>query len=100
MLIRAIGPGLAAVGITSGTLGDPQLTLFNSSSAAIASNNDWSGDPALVSAMTRVNAFNIGSPASKDAMLLLTLPPGGYTAMAAGNSGTSGLAIVEVYEVP
>ena len=35
VLIRAIGPGLAAVGVTSGTLGDPQLTLFNSGSVAV-----------------------------------------------------------------
>lgn len=100
VLIRAIGPGLAVVGLTSGTLGDPQLTLFNSASVAIATNNDWAGDPAFVSSMTRVNAFAGFSTASKDAMLVLTLPPGGYTAMAAGNNGTSGLAIVEVYEVP
>jgi hypothetical protein len=100
VLIRVIGPGLAAVGVTNGTLGDPQLALFNSSSTQIASNDDWGADPQLIAAGTRVNAFAIGNTQSKDAMLMITLPAGGYTAQAKGGGGTSGLAIVEVYEVP
>ena len=100
VLIRAIGPGLAAVGVTSGTLADPSLTLFNSASVVIASNDNWGGDAALTAIGTAVGAFAVSSVTSKDAMLLVTLPPGGYTAQAAGVSGTGGLAIVEVYEVP
>ncbi len=101
VLIRVIGPGLSVIlGSTNGTLGDPQLTLFNSNSVAIASNDDWGADPQLINVGTRVNAFAIGNTQSKDAMLVVTLPPGGYTAQARGNNGTSGLAIVEVYEVP
>ena len=100
VLVRAVGPGLAAVGVTSGTLGDPQLTLFNSASVAIATNDDWGADPQLTNAGARVGAFNIGSAQSKDAMLIITLPAGGYTARVTGGSNTSGLAIVEVYEVP
>ncbi len=100
VLIRVVGPGLAAVGVTSGTLADPQLTLFNSLSTQIASNDDWGADPQLINAGARVNAFAIGNTQSKDAMLIVTLPAGGYTAQAKGGGGTSGLAIVEVYEVP
>ena len=37
---------------------------------------------------------------AKDAMLLMTLPAGGYTAQASGVGGTGGLIIVEAYEVP
>ena len=66
----------------------------------IGGNNDWGADPQLVAAMARVNAFSIGVAPSRDAMLMVTLPPGGYTAQATGNGGSSGLAIVEVYEVP
>jgi hypothetical protein len=95
-----IGPGLSAVGVTSGTLGDPQLTLFNSSNEVIATNDDWGGAPALVSAMALVTPFTISNSASKDSMLLLTLPKGGYSARATGGGNTSGYAIVEVYEVP
>ncbi|MSU22952.1 MAG: hypothetical protein EXS32_03925 [Opitutus sp.] len=100
VLIRAVGPGLAAVSVTSGTLGDPQLTLFNSASVSIATNDDWGADVQLTAAGSRVGAFRIGDAPSKDAMLLITLPAGGYTARATGGGNTSGLAIVEVYEVP
>jgi hypothetical protein len=100
MLIRVIGPGLAAVGLTSGTLGDPQLALYNGKSELIAVNNDWGATPALIVAGAKANAFPIGTAPTKDAMLQIELPPGSYTATATGNANTSGLAIVEVYEVP
>lgn len=100
VLIRVIGPGLAAVGLTTGTLADPQLTLFNAPGTIIATNNDWGADAQVTAAGTRVGAFSVGTAATKDAMLLLTLPPGGYTARATGNANSSGTAIVEVYEVP
>lgn len=101
VLIRAIGPGLAAVGVPRGsTLSDPQLTLFNSSSSPIAKNDDWGADALLTNASSRVGAFNIGNASSKDAMLLITLPAGGYTARVVGGGTSSGLVIVEAYEVP
>ena len=101
VLIRLIGPGLSAVGLSSGTMPDPQLTLFNSSQATIAANNDWGGDQQITNTGGRVGAFAVGNPLSKDAMLLVTLAPGLYTAQANPVSGTpGGTAIVEVYEVP
>jgi hypothetical protein len=39
-------------------------------------------------------------PISNDCAVLLTLPPGGYTAQVAGANGASGVALVEVYQVP
>ena len=39
-------------------------------------------------------------PAPKDAMILVTLPPGGYTAQVSGVATASGIALVEVYEIP
>jgi hypothetical protein len=102
VLIRAIGPGLASVGLTSGTLADPQLTLFNSSQAVIAANNDWGGDQQLTGTGSRVGAFAVNNPASKDAMLLVTLASGtSYTAQMTPVNGTAGgLVIIEIYEVP
>jgi hypothetical protein len=101
VLIRAIGPALGLPPFSiGGVMADPQVTLFNSHSVAIGSNNDWGGDPQLSSAGSRVGAFAIGNTQSKDAMLLVTLPAGGYTATASGVNNTGGLVIVEVYEVP
>ncbi len=105
VLIRVIGPGLAAVGLTSGTLSDPFLTLYNSSSQVIATNDDWGADAQIATAGSRVNAFSVGSAGTRDSMLLITLPVppaqgAGYSVKATGNNNTSGYAIVEVYEVP
>ena len=100
VLVRAIGPGLASVGVASGTLADPRLTLYDSTSTAIATNHGWGGNPSLAQAMSRVGAFAVTNASSNDSMLLLTLPPGGYTATASDGAGGGGLAIVEVYEVP
>jgi hypothetical protein len=100
VLIRVVGPGLATVGLTSGTLGDPQLTLYNGRSEKIAVNDDWGATPVLIAAGARVGAFSVGTAATKDAMLQIELTPGSYTATATGNANTSGFAIVEVYELP
>ena len=101
VLIRVIGPALGLPPFSiGGAMADPALTLFNGNSVAIQSNDDWGASPAIAAAAARVNAFSIGTTPTKDAMLLVTLAPGSYTAQATGNGGTSGLAIVEVYEVP
>jgi hypothetical protein len=53
----------------------------------------------LTSAFTRVGAFALEA-SSKDAALVVTLPPGNYTAQVTGADNTTGIALVEVYEVP
>lgn len=97
VLVRAIGPGLAAFGVT-GTMADPQLGLFSGSNQ-VAANDNWGGDPQLTAAAGAVGAFGIADTASKDAILLITLAPGSYTAEVRGAGGGGG-ALVEVYEVP
>jgi len=98
VLVRAIGPTLGAFGVP-GTVVDPQLALFNSSSAKIGENNDWGGTAELTAAFASVGAFALPA-SSKDAALLVTLPPGLYSIQASGVSNTTGVALVEVYEVP
>ena len=97
VLIRASGPALVPFGVT-GTLPDPQLQLF-SGSTMIDSNNGWGGIPQISSAAASVGAFSWGSSATADSALLVTLPPGAYTAQVSGASGDTGVALVEVYEV-
>lgn len=97
VLVRAIGPGLGVFGVP-GVMADPQLELFGGS-VSIARNDNWGGDAQLTAAGTRVGAFAIANPRSADAMLLITLPPGNYSAEVRGASG-GGAALVEVYEVP
>jgi hypothetical protein len=99
VLIRASGPALVAHGVT-GVMPDPQLTVYNSAGAVIARNAGWGGDPQLTAAMTQVYAFTYPDASSADSAVLLTLPAGGYTAQASSVSGTAGVTLVEVYEVP
>jgi hypothetical protein len=99
VLIRASGPALAAFGLT-GTLPDPVLTLQNPTTGAVlASNAAWGGDPAIAATAASVGAFSWGSAGSHDSALLITLPPGSYTAAVAGQSNDTGIGLVEVYEV-
>jgi hypothetical protein len=101
VLIRASGPALAPFGL-SGTLADPVLQLFGpgSESDPIASNGGWGGDPAVSSAAAVVGAFAWSDTTSHDAALLITLPPGPYTVEVTGQSGDTGLVLIEVYEDP
>jgi hypothetical protein len=98
VLIRASGPALVPFGVT-GTLPDPQLGLF-SGSTELDGNSGWGGNSEVANAAAAVGAFAWGSPTSNDSAILVTLPPGAYTAQVSGASNDSGVALVEVYEVP
>jgi len=98
VLIRGIGPGLAPFGIT-GYLTTPLLTVFNAAGAAIASNSGWGSSAALTAVFLQVGAFSL-PVGSADAALVVTLPPGNYTAQVAGANGGTGIALLEIYDVP
>ena len=100
VLIRGIGPALTQFGVTN-ALADPQLVLFRDNTI-VATNDNWFDAPnsvALVSATAQVGAFAL-PPAARDAALLLSLPPGNYTAQVRAPGGAAGNALVEIYEVP
>ncbi|HVU32860.1 MAG TPA: immunoglobulin domain-containing protein [Opitutaceae bacterium] len=100
LLIRAVGPGLSGYGLT-GFLPDPKLQLFEGSTL-LRENDNWSDSrdaDAIATAANSVGAFSL-TPGSKDASLLVYLMPGNYTAEVSGVAGATGVALVEVYEVP
>ena len=96
VLLRGIGPTLASFGV-EGALTLPKLAVFRDT-RLVAENAGWSGENAIVGAAERVGAFPLPS-SSRDAVLLLTLLPGAYTAQLTGQNGT-GVALVEIYDVP
>lgn len=98
MLIRGVGPTLATYGVT-GALANPKLELY-AESTLIASNDDWGGDAQMQAVTGEVGAFDFIAPTSKDAALLITLQPGVYSTLVRGVGNTTGVALVEVYEVP
>ena len=96
LLIRAAGPSLGALGVP-GTIADPKLELFTAAGTKIAENDTYASS--LNAIFTSVGAFGFVANA-KDAALIVSLPPGGYTVQVSGADGGTGGAIVEVYELP
>jgi hypothetical protein len=83
-------------------LPDPLLRLVRSDGLVVRENDNWEtgNDAALISeASAKVGAFPL-TRNSKDAAILINLPPGSYSAQVTGAGTTSGVALVEVYEVP
>jgi hypothetical protein len=97
LLVRAIGPTLESFGVT-GVLADPELTIFDGNKP-INSNDDWAGNAEIASVADSIGAFPLPA-GSKDAVLMITLAPGVYTAQVRGKGNTTGNALVEVYEIP
>lgn len=91
VLVRAVGPGLAAFGV-SGPISAPVLAIYRGSEE-IARNAGWAADLAPI--FGAVGAFAL-TPGSRDAALLLTLAPGAYTARIDGGAGE---VLAEVYFV-
>ena len=94
VLIRAVGPTLAAFGVTD-VLANPKLQIF-SGERLVAENDNWASSLATV--FGQVGAFQLVA-GSLDAALTLTLQPGPYTAQIAGVDGGTGEALVEIYEL-
>jgi hypothetical protein len=101
ILIRASGPSLAAFGVPY-PLPQTALTLFNSSQDVITSNIGWQGNPEIAQVAASVGAFAWTDPTSADSALLITLPPGSYTAQMTPAPGatSAGTGLVEVYAIP
>jgi len=98
VLIRGSGPALVPFGV-SGILPDPQLRLYSGNNL-IEGNVGWSGDPQIAATASSLGAFSWGSSPTADSALLATLPPGAYSAVVSGASGDTGVALIEVYDVP
>ncbi|MCX6954257.1 MAG: hypothetical protein NTV51_19065 [Verrucomicrobia bacterium] len=97
LLIRAVGPTLNALGVT-GTLADPKLEVF-SGQTVVASNDNWDATATPAATQTAAGAFPL-TAGSKDAVLIVNLSPGSYTAQVSGVGATTGVALVEIYELP
>ena len=97
LLIRAVGPSLAAFGVI-GLISDPNLELFRvGTGEPLARNDNWGGNVDLLSAFPAVGAFPLASVDSKDAVLLVTLEPGEYSAQVAGVGSSLGEVLIEIY---
>jgi phospholipase/lecithinase/hemolysin len=94
VLIRGIGPSLAANGVP-GPLADPVLTLFDNTAAAQMSNDDWKSSPDAAEIMNS----GIAPTDDRESAIIASLPPGSYTVSLEGKGGGTGNGLVEVYDL-
>jgi hypothetical protein len=93
VLIRAIGPSLANVGVPN-ALADPMLELHDGNGALLNSNDNWRDTQ-----QAEIEARGLAPTNDLESAILATLSPGGYTAIVRGNNDTTGVAVVEAYEL-
>ena len=102
MLLRGVGPTLTRFGLgQNAVLADPLLTLKNAAGVTLRTNDDWStgGDAAIIAAASVSGGAFALANGSKDAAMIIMLPPGAYTVQLSGVGNTTGIGIVEVYDI-
>ena len=95
VVVRAIGPSLGNFGI-AGAVQDPTLDLVDSNGAIIRSNDNWK----LGGQQAELTAIGLQPSDDRESALIETLTPGAYTAIVRGSGNTTGVGLVEVYNVP
>jgi hypothetical protein len=91
VIVRGIGPSLPV----PGALADPVLELHDSSGQTIATNDNWGS-----STNRQEIVDSLLAPANDhESAILVTLPPAAYTAIVRGVNGTTGVALVEIYDL-
>jgi YVTN family beta-propeller protein len=100
--IRAIGPSLSQAGI-SGSLADPTLELHDSSTAIIATNDNWQttqvGGVITSSQTNEIQSRGLDPSQPAESVIIAVLAPGNYTAVVRGKNNTTGIAVVEAYDL-
>jgi hypothetical protein len=91
--IRGMGPVLASFGITD-FLADPFLELRSASGALLQFNDNWKD-----SQQTEIQSLGLAPNDNREAVIVTTLTPGSYTALLTGKGGTTGVGLVEIYDV-
>ena len=90
VVLRALAPSLAQYGVNE-TMNDPVISLFSSSGALMESNDNRIDLGGIVNPLL--------PPDPAESYLTAILPPGSYTTVVEGAGGTSGVALVEVYDI-
>src|SRR6266480_3967829 len=102
VIIRAIGPELTQYGITD-ELTNPRLELHNGTGALIATNDDWQttilGGIITSNQVSDIQNSGRAPTAASESVIIADLQPGNYTAIVRGVNNTTGVALVEVYDL-
>jgi hypothetical protein len=93
VIMRGIGPSLQSHGIRN-FLADPTLELHDHTGAIIARNDNWKDTQQAV-----IQATGLAPTKDLESAIVATLAPGNYTAILRGKNGTTGIGLVEVYDL-
>ena len=93
VLLRAIGPSLGQVGVPD-ALADPVMELHGPAGFTTIVNDNWRDTQA-----TAIIATGLAPTNDLESAILVTLAPGPYTAIVKGKNNTSGVGLVEVYDL-
>jgi hypothetical protein len=93
VILRAIGPSLTAHGVP-GALQDPTLELHDHTGAMIAFNDNWKDTQ-----QSEIQATGLAPGDDRESAMVQTLAPASYTAIVRGSGGTSGVALIEAYDL-
>ena len=93
LLIRGLGPSLAQFNVPN-TLQDPTLELHDGTGSIITNNDNWKDTQ-----QTLIEATGLAPSDDRESAILITLQPGSYTVFEAGKNGTTGIGLVEVYDL-
>ena len=92
VLVRGLGPSMSTSGVP-GLLDDPTLELRDSTGAVLGTNDDWTETRA------EIDATGLPPANDRESALVRTLEPGSYTILLRGKNDTTGVALVEVYDL-
>ena len=102
VVIRAIGPELSQYGVPD-PLANPRLQLYNVAGVLIGSNDDWQhtiiGGVITHSQVADIQNSGHAPGDPRESAIIATLPPGNYTAIVRGVNATTGVGLVEVYDL-
>ena len=102
VIIRAIGPELTQYGI-SDVLANPKLELYNGTGALIGSNDDWQttiiGGVITSNQLSDIQNSARAPTGASESAIIADLQPGNYTAIVRGVSNSTGVALVDVYDL-
>ena len=93
VVVRGLGPTLTQFNVT-GVLADPFLSLVDGSGNVIWNNDNWKD-----SQQAAIQATGLAPPNDLESAILQILQPGNYTAILSGKNGTTGVGLVEVYDI-
>jgi hypothetical protein len=99
VLVRAIGPSLSNSGV-QGALQDPTLELHDGNGTTTATNDNWKiNEQTQQSQEAEVRATMLPPSNDLESAIVTTLSPGPYTAIVRGKNHSTGIGLVEVYNL-